>query len=305
MTGYIVRRVLWMAPVLFAISLITFILMHLTPGGPFDTEKAHSLQATINLNRKYGLDKPLWQQYLLYAWHALHGDFGNSFSYQDRTVSSMILSGIPVTGRLAALALAVAVLIGAPLGVLSALKQNTIVDYVSLTFATAGASTPNFVWAIILIIIFSLGLHLVPTGGWGQPSQVILPVLALGFTPAAFLARITRASVLEIIQQDYVRTARAKGVRERLVVLRHILRNALIPVVTVLGPIFAGLFAGSFIIESIFSIPGTSHLFVTAIDGRDYPMIMGTTLFYAAIIVSMNLIVDLLYAVIDPRIRYR
>lgn len=305
MTAYIIRRILWIIPVMFVISLITFILMHATPGGPFDTAKAHSAAVTANLEHKYGLDRPLPVQYLTYIGHAVRGDFGISYTYQDRNVRDIILSGMPTTGRLAALGLVVAIVIGIVLGTVSALRQNTWADYLSLSFATAGASTPNFVWAMILIVIFSLTLHWLPTGGWGHPQQMILPVLALAFTPAAYLARITRASVLEVRQQDYVRTARAKGVGQRLLILRHILRNGLIPVVTVIGPIFAGLFAGSFIVESIFSIPGTGRLFVEAIDGRDYPLIMGTTLFYAFIIVVMNLLVDILYAVIDPRIHYR
>jgi oligopeptide transport system permease protein len=305
MTAYIVRRVLWIIPVMLVISLITFILMHATPGGPFDTEKAHSTAVTANLMHKYGLDKPIPEQYLLYVGHALRGDLGISYTYQDRNVRDIIASGLPTTGRLAGIALVVAIILGITLGTISALRQNTWADYISLAFATAGASTPNFVWAMILIVIFSLTFHLLPTGGWGHPQQMVLPVLALAFTPAAYLARITRSSVLEVRHQDYVRTARAKGVGRGMLIGRHILRNGLIPVVTVIGPIFAGLFAGSFIVESIFSIPGTGRLFVQAIDGRDYPLIMGTTLFYALIIVLMNLFVDLLYAVIDPRIRYR
>jgi oligopeptide transport system permease protein len=305
MTAYIIRRILWIIPVMLVISLITFILMHATPGGPFDTEKAHSTAVTANLMHKYGLDKPIPEQYLLYVGHALRGDLGISYTYQDRNVRDIIASGLPTTGRLAGVALVVAIVLGITLGTVSALRQNTWADYVSLAFATAGASTPNFVWAMILIVVFSLTLHLLPTGGWGHPQQMVLPVLALAFTPAAYLARITRSSVLEVRHQDYVRTARAKGVGHRMLIGRHILRNGLIPVVTVIGPIFAGLFAGSFIVESIFSIPGTGRLFVQAIDGRDYPLIMGTTLFYALIIVLMNLFVDLLYAVIDPRIRYR
>lgn len=305
MTAYVIRRVLWIIPVMLVISLITFILMHATPGGPFDTAKAHSAAVTANLMHKYGLDKPVPEQYLLYLSHAIRGDLGISYTYQDRNVRDIIASGLPTTGRLAGLALVVAIVLGVTLGTVSALRQNSWADYISLTFATAGASTPNFVWAMILIVVFSLTLHLLPTGGWGHPQQLVLPVLALAFTPAAYLARITRSSVLEVRHQDYVRTARAKGVGQRMLIGRHILRNGLIPVITVVGPIFAGLFAGSFIVESIFSIPGTGRLFVEAIDGRDYPLIMGTTLFYALIIVLMNLFVDLLYAVIDPRIRYR
>ena len=305
MTAYIIRRILWIVPVLFAISLITFILMHATPGGPFDTEKAHSAAVQINLERKYGLDKPAWQQYLNYVTHALHGDLGPSYIYQDRSVTSVLQAGMPITGKLAALALVVALLVGIPLGTLAALKQNTWVDYLSLSFATVGASTPNFVLAMIFIVVLSLHFHWLPTGGWGHWQQAVMPVLVLAFNPAAYLARITRSSVLEVVRQDYVRTARSKGVGWAILISRHVLRNALIPVVTVIGPIFAAFFAGSFIVESIFSIPGDGRLFIQAITGRDYPLIMGTTLFYAFVIVLMNLAVDLLYAVIDPRIRYR
>ncbi len=304
MVAYVVRRVLWSIPVLLVISLITFILMHLTPGGPFDTGKAHSAAVMANLLHAYGLDKPLPVQYALYLWHAVRGDFGVSYIYQHRPVSDIILSGLPATGELAALAFGVAVVFGVGLGTLAALRQNSLIDYLSLGFATVGASTPNFVWSMMLVVFFSLMLHWFPTGGWGTPKYMVLPVLALAFTPAAYVARITRASILEVIRQDYVRTARAKGMHRRVIIWRHVLRNALIPVVTVLGPIFAGLFSGSFIVESIFSIPGTGRLFVQAISARDYPLIMGTTLFYALIIVMANLIVDLLYAVIDPRIRY-
>jgi len=221
MTAYVIRRVLWVIPVMIVISLITFILMHATPGGPFDTEKAHTAAVTANLEHKYGLDKPIPEQYLLYVGHALRGDLGISYTYQDRNVRDIIASGMPTTGRLAGLALLVALVFGITLGTVSALRQNTWADYVSLTFATAGASTPNFVWAMILIVIFSLTLHLLPTGGWGHPQQMVLPVLALAFTPAAYLARITRASVLEVRHQDYVRTARAKGVGQRMLISRQ------------------------------------------------------------------------------------
>jgi ABC-type dipeptide/oligopeptide/nickel transport system permease component len=211
MTAYIIRRVLWIIPVMFVISLITFILMHATPGGPFDTAKAHSAAVTANLEHKYGLDQPLPLQYLTYLGHAIRGDFGVSYTYQDRNVRDIILSGMPTTARLAALGLVVAVVIGIVLGTVSALRQNTWADYLALSFATAGASTPNFVWAMILIVIFSLSLHWLPTGGWGRPQQMVLPVLALAFTPAAYLARITRASVLEVRQQDYVRRLFHRG----------------------------------------------------------------------------------------------
>lgn len=304
MTAYLIRRTLWIIPVLLGVSLITFGLMHLVPGGPWDREKNLAPAIVENLNRKYNLDKPPWEQYLLFVWNASHGDLGISYSSQDKNVSEIILRGFPITATLGLVALAFALTVGLGLGILSALRQNSWIDYLSLFFATLGASTPNFVSAIVLIIIFAVGLHLLRTGGWGSPDQVIMPAVALGFTPAAFLTRITRASLLETLGQDYVRTARAKGLSERLVLTRHILKNALIPVVTVLGPLAAYLVTGSFIIENVFSIPGIGRIFVQGIGARDYALIMGAVLFYALVVAVANLVVDLLYGVIDPRIRY-
>jgi oligopeptide transport system permease protein len=301
---YIVRRVLWLIPVLFFISLITFLLMHSVPGGPWDKEKRVAPQVLENLNRKYGLDKPMHEQYWNFLTNAVTGDLGVSFTYQDRPVTAVILQGLPVTAALAASAVAFALVLGIPLGILAALRQNSWVDYVSLFFATIGASVPGFVMAMILIITLSVGLHLLPTGGWGSWDKAVMPAIALGLHPAAVLARITRASMIEAIRQDYVRTARAKGLAEPIILLRHTLKNALIPVVTVVGPVTAGLVAGSFIIESIFAVPGIGKFYIQAIFARDYGLMMGTTLFYASVIAFANLWVDILYAFIDPRIRY-
>lgn len=305
MQRYIVGRVLWIAPVLLFISLATFALMHAVPGGPWDGEKKLDPSVVENLNRKYGLDKPVWRQYVDFLGNALRGDLGVSFTNQDRKVTDVILQGLPATATLALAALAIAVLLGIPLGILAAHRQNCWVDYICLFFATIGASVPNFVMAIMLIIVLSVGLHLLPTGGWGDWQRAIMPALALGLYPSALLARITRASAIEALHQDYTRTARAKGLGECIVVSRHVLKNALIPVATVLGPITASLIAGSFIVESIFAVPGIGRFFVQSIFARDYGLMMGTTLFYAAVIAFANLVVDLLYAVLDPRIRYR
>jgi oligopeptide transport system permease protein len=305
MTRFIIRRIIWLVPVLLFVSLITFTLMHVTPGGPWDKEKPVSAQAVANLNARYNLDKPAWQQYLIYMSNALRGDLGPSYTYQDRSVTQIILQGLPTTASLGVLAALVAILIGVPLGVIAAARQNTAVDYTALAFGTVFASVPSFVLGFLLIIIFALDLHLVPTSGWGKPTQYILPVLTLGLNQAALLTRITRASVLDVSRQDFIRTARAKGLREGLMIRRHLLKNALIPVVTVMGPILAFLLVGSLIVETIFSVPGVGRLLVQGISQRDYSLIMGTTLLYAFVIAVLNLVVDVLYAFIDPRITYR
>ena len=305
MQRYILRRVLWIVPVLFFVALVTFSLMHLVPGGPWDRDTRTLPPATVeNLKRRYGLDKPLVEQFGTFLMNAVRGDLGISYQYQDRKVTDVLLRGLPRTATLGVLALGMALAVGIPLGMFAALRQNTWLDYVSLFFATLGASFPSFVVAIALVIVFSVWLHWLPTGGWGTAQHLVMPALALGFRPAAFIARLTRASMLDVVRQDYVRTARAKGLHEQRVISRHSLPNALIPVLTVVGPISADLLLGSFIIESIFSIPGIGREYVQSIGARDYAMIMGTTLFYAVAIALANLIVDLLYGVVDPRIRY-
>ncbi|HYW86778.1 MAG TPA: ABC transporter permease [Chloroflexota bacterium] len=305
MTRYIIRRILWLIPVLLFVSLITFTLMHITPGGPWDKEKAVAPQIVANLNAKYNLDKPAWQQYLIYMSGVVRGDLGPSYTYQDRSVTQIILGGLPNTASLGAFAALVAVLIGVPLGIIAAMRQNSGLDYSALAFGTIFASVPTFVLGFVLIIVFALTLHLVPTSGWGKPNQYVLPVLTLGLNQAALLTRITRASVLDVSRQDFMRTARAKGLQEFLLVRRHLLKNAMIPVVTVIGPILAFLIVGSLVVENIFSVPGVGRLLVQGISQRDYSLIMGSTLLYAVVIAILNLVVDILYAFIDPRISYR
>ncbi|MBI2957748.1 MAG: ABC transporter permease [Chloroflexi bacterium] len=304
MLKFAARRLLWLAVVLFAVALITFILMHLVPGGPWDRDKQLAPQIVENLNRRYGLDKPFYVQFASYIWNALRGDLGVSYMYQDRGVSQIILQGLPKTATLGVTAFVLAIAIGLPLGMAAALRQNSAVDYASVMFSTIFASVPGFVLGIVLIIAFAVTLHLLPTGGWGTAGQVIMPAFALAALPAAYISRVTRASMLDVMRQDFARTARAKGLSERVVLTRHILRNALIPVMTITGPELAGLVTGSFIIETLFSVPGVGRLFVQGVFQRDYGLIMGAVLFYAAVIAFVNLAVDILYAVVDPRIRY-
>jgi len=304
MTKYIIQRLFWLVIVLFVVSFITFSLMHLVPGGPWDREKELAPQVVAALNAKYGLDKPFIVQFGNYIAGIFRGDLGVSYSRQDRNVTDILLEGLPKTATLGITAFLLAILIGVPLGMAAALKQNSLIDYISVLFATIFASIPGFVLGILLMIIFSVTLHWLPTGGWGSVRQIIMPAFALATLPAAFIARITRASTLEVMRQDYVRTAQAMGIKQRVILIRHILRNALIPVITVAGPELAFLISGSFIIENLFSIPGIGRLFVNGVFARDYGLIMGTILFYAFAVAFVNLVVDIMYAVIDPRIRY-
>ncbi len=307
MGRYVIRRLLWAALGLFIVAFITFALMHMVPGGPWDvmgSGKTLSPTVIANIKAKYGWDDPYIVQFGKYILNALRGDLGVSYLYQDRGVTQILMQGLPITASLAVTSFALALLIGLPLGAVAALKQNSVVDYISVVFATIFASVPGFVLGIFLIIVFSVYLHWVPTSGWGDFKHIILPSLSLAALPAAYIARISRASILDVVRQDYVRTARSKGLAERIVMIRHVLRNALIPVVTIAGPEFAGLIAGSFIIENLFSIPGIGRLFVQGVYQRDYGLIMGTVLFYAFAVAIVNLIVDVLYGAIDPRIRY-
>lgn len=304
MLGYVLRRLLWMIPVLWFIATITFFLMHQVPGGPFTAEKNRPPAVEEALQRRYGLDKPVLVQYRTYMWNLLHGDLGISTRQSDRPVTQIIGRGIRVTAQLGALALVVALGVGITLGVVAALNRNGPLDYASVFFATVGASMPNFVLAVFLIIVFAVKLHWFDIIGWGEPRKMVLPVISLSLLPAAYLARITRASMLEVMNQDYVRTARAKGLREGRVVLGHIIKNGMIPVLTLIGPITANLITGSFVTETIYSIPGIGRAFVVSVFDRDYGLIMGTTIFYTVIVVLANLLVDITYAVVDPRIRY-
>ena len=308
MLQYAVSRIMWLVPTLLAMALVTFLVMHATPGSPLDpvSEGANPLspEAQKNLAAAYGLDKPLWEQFAIFVGRAVRGDFGNSFIYKSRTVREILTETFPVSLFLGAIALALAVLGGVALGVLAATYQNRAWDYVSVTVATVGVAVPNFVLAVFLIVLFSFVLPLFPTGGWDSWRNWVLPAVTLALAPMGIIARFTRASMLEVIRSDFTLTARAKGLGEAPVILKHAFKNALIPIVTLLGPMFAAVGTGSFFVESIFRVPGMGRFFVLSMTGRDYPMIMAVVLSYGAFLAVMNLLVDLAYGALDPRIRY-
>lgn len=308
--SYLLRRIAWMVPVLFAVTVITFGVMHAVPGGPFDSGGESggiplTPEVRANLMRKYHLDKPLYEQYVTWLWSVLHGDFGFSFQVQNSTCQELIARAWPVSVHLGGMALIVALVGGLTLGILAAMRQNTWVDYVTSLLAIFSIVTPSFVLAVGLILIFSLGLHWFDTGGWSTPKDWVMPVIAMSLGNMAAVARYTRASMIDAIRADYVRTARAKGLSEHAVVIVHVLKNALIPLLTIAGPMAADLITGSFFIETIFRIPGLGKYFTTSVFARDYPMIMANALLWSTLIVVVYFITDLLYALVDPRIRYR
>ena len=304
MIAYIVRRLLWIIPVLFVVSIITFLLMHAVPGGPWDREKRLNDAVVATLNARYGLDQPLPVQYLTWVSDFIRGDFGPSFRYPGREVTTIVAQGLPATIHLGLMAFALVILIGIPLGIIAALAHNRAPDYLASGVSMIGIATPSFVLATLLVLIFAAWLKVLPAIGWRGPDTWILPTIALAGYPIAQVARYTRASMLEVTRRDYIRTAQSKGLRDRAVVSRHMIRNALIPVVTIVGPIFAFLVTGSFIIEYYFGVPGIGRNYVQSIGTRDYSMIMAMTVLYAFAVAFMNLVVDVLYAYIDPRIRY-
>jgi len=376
MQRFILRRILWNIPVLILITVVTFGMMQIVPGGPFtagSSGRPIPPEIRANMMAKYGLDKPVWQQYLNYMGRLLlHFDFGPSLRRPGRTVNQMLFGGnflvdvlrehlrdefgtaassmtfaetpslfdskalvvktngepvayiyitwsdrfeavkrfltlapVMVSAQVGLVSIALALIIGIPLGIISALKQNTWIDYIAMFISMLGVSIPNFILGIVLILVFALWLELLPTYGWGESwKQVVMPAVTLGTGGMAFIARLTRASMLEVIRADYIRTARAKGLAERVVVLRHALKNSLIPVTTVLGPMMAAWLTGSFLVEWVFSIGGIGKFFVSAVTDRDYTLIMGTILIYSIALVLFNLAVDIAYGFIDPRIRF-
>jgi peptide/nickel transport system permease protein len=304
MARYLIARFISLVFVLFIVSMIAFLLMHAVPGGPFDIKERRLPEATrLAQLRKYGLDKPLWQQYVLYMWHAAHFDFGIPFQSPTETVTGLIGRAWPITIRIGVLTITLAYGLGLLLGFTAALRQNTWLDYVITFFATLGLTVPNFVVAIWLILIFSVKFRLLPTGGWGSPNQYIMPVIAYALAPMALVARYTRVSILEVLRADYVRTARAKGLRERRVLTWHVARNALIPLLTVVLPEIPNILTGSIFIESTFQIPGLGRYFTTSTFTRDYPMILALVLLVAVLWGLTYLFTDVLYTVLDPRIR--
>jgi oligopeptide transport system permease protein len=306
MIPFLLRRVLVEMPLsLLVIFTVTFFLIRLAPGGPFSAEKNVPPQVKAELERHYGLDKPLYAQYVNYLASVVRGDLGPSFKYPGRSVSGLIAGAFPVSLELGCYALIFALLFGIVAGMLAASRGGTWCDYLVMSISMAGICIPSFVLGPLLVLLFGLVLGWLPVAGWSGPLERVLPSLTLGMAYLAYIARMMRGSMLEVLVQDFIRTARAKGLSERMVLVRHAMRGALLPVVSFLGPAAAGLVTGSFVVETIFSIPGLGRFFVTAAFNRDYTMIMGTVVFYAVIIMTFNMMVDLLLACLDPRLRSR
>ncbi|MCM1088077.1 MAG: ABC transporter permease [Muribaculaceae bacterium] len=305
MFKYVVKRIGLAIITIWAVATITFFLMNMVPGGPFLSEKAISPQATAALEAKYGLDKPLFQRYLTYIGDALHGDFGDSLKQRGRTVMSIILNRFPVSAKVGGMSVIVSLLVGIPLGCVAALKRGKFLDSLISVVATCGIAVPNFVICNLLLYFLGVRLKLLPTMGVTSWKHYIMPVMALSFYPTAYIMRLMRSSMLDVLGQDYMRTAKAKGVSGIATLFKHALRNAILPVITYVGPMLAYTVTGSFVVEKIFTIPGLGGEFITAINGRDYTLIMGTTIFLATLIVIMNVIVDIVYKLVDPRIKLK
>lgn len=306
MLGYAFRRLLGAVPTIFVIITIAFFLMRVAPGGPFDQERTLEPQVMANLNAAFGLDEPLWQQYLRYLGNLATGDLGPSFVYRDFSVQQLLGAGLPISVQLGVSALALALLLGGTLGIIAALRQNSPVDYLVIAVATFGITVPNFVVAPILSLVFGVWLGLLPAGGWEDFSlaHMALPVITLALPQVAVIARLIRGAMLEALRSDHVRTARAYGLPNTMVVGVHALRAASLPVLSYLGPAAAALLTGSVVVETIFGIPGIGRYFVQGALNRDYTLVMGTVVIVAVFVVVFNLVVDLLYAAIDPRVRY-
>lgn len=303
MAKYVIKRVIMAVVTIWAVATITFFLMNMVPGGPFLSEKAISPQAQAALEAKYGLDKPLSQQYITYIKGVSHGDFGDSLKQRGRSVMSIITMKFPVSARVGAVAIVVALLVGIPLGCMAALKRGKILDNVISVVATGGIAVPSFVVCTLLMYFLGVRLKLLPTFGLSSWKHYVMPVISLSLYPTAYIMRLMRSSMLDILGQDYMRTARAKGVNQFKSVFKHALRNAILPVITYVGPLTAYTIVGSFVVEKIFTIPGLGSEFIGSITGRDYTLIMGTTIFLAALMVIMNVIVDVVYKIVDPRIK--
>ena len=305
MLKYVAKRIGLAIVTIWAVATITFFLMNMVPGGPFLSEKAISPQATAALEAKYGLDKPLFQQYLTYITDALHGDFGDSLKQRGRTVMDIILMKFPVSARLGGVSVLVSLLIGIPLGCIAALKRGKFLDSLISVVATCGIAVPSFVICTVLLYFLGVNLQLLPTMGLTSWKHYIMPVMALSFYPTAYIMRLMRSSMLDVLGQVYMRKERAKGLSGGVILFKHARRNAVLPVVTYVGPMLAYTVTGSFVVEKIFTIPGLGGEFIKAINGRDYTLIMGTTIFLATLIIIMNVVVDIVYKIVDPRIKLK
>ena len=305
MVKYIIKRLGMAVVTIWLVATLTFLLMNMVPGGPFLSEKAVSPKALAALEEKYGLDKPLHQQYITYMKGAIHLDFGDSLKQRGRTVISIISSKFPVSARVGGLAVLLAFCLGVPLGCISALNRGKIGDNVIIVIATCGIAVPSFVICTLLMYTFGVRLGWLPTLGLKTWKNYIMPVAALAFYPTAYITRLMRSSMLDVLGQDYMRTARAKGLNQIISLFKHALRNAILPVVTYLGPLLAYTVTGSFIVEKIFVIPGLGGEFISSITNRDYTVIMGTTIFLATLVILMNVVVDIVYKLVDPRIKLK
>lgn len=304
MLRFAAMRLLQAIPVLLIVISATFLLVHSAPGGPFSADKAVPPEVVRALEAQYKLDQPLWQQYFSYLGDLLQGDLGPSFKYSGRTVNELIAAGLPATAELALYAMLVALVIGISAGVLAAIRPNTMQDYLPMSAAMLGICMPSFLLGPLLVLVFGIHLEWLPVSGWGDiPGDKIMPAITLGTGYAAYIARLSRGGMLEVLSQDYIRTARAKGLSEPLIIFKHALRGGLIPVVAFLGPAFAGLLGGSFVVETIFQIPGLGRFYVQAAFNRDYTMILGMTIFFATLIVLFNLLSDMLALWLNPKLR--
>lgn len=309
MTKYLIRRVIGLIPTLFIIITISFFVIRIAPGGPFDEERPIPAQIIENIEQKYHLDEPLIMQYGRYLFNVIRGDLGPSYKYQDHDVNFFIFTSLPNSLLLGVISLGIALVLGTGVGMISALKQNTWVDYSTMSVAVIGISIPLFVVGPVLMYFFALKWQLLPTSGWitGRYGwrTIILPVVTLTLPYFAYIARLSRASILEVLRSDYIRTARAKGLRQSVIMFKHVLKGSLLPVVSYLGPAFAGIIVGSVVVETIFRIPGLGRFFVQSAFNRDYTLIMGTVIVYSVILIIMNFIVDIIYSFLDPRVTYK
>ncbi|GAB3127379.1 oligopeptide ABC transporter permease OppB [Novispirillum itersonii] len=305
MTRYILKRLLGAIPLMLIVIAVAFFMMRIAPGGPFDSERALPPEIEQNIKAAYDLDKPLVQQFGIYLWKVVHGDFGPSIKIRDFSVAELIASGAPASIQLGLSAILLALMIGVTLGTLSALRQNTAADYAVMGVAMTGIVIPNFVMAPLLSLVVGVYWELLPTSGWGsgELKYKVLPIIALSLPQIAYISRLTRGSMLEVLNSNFVRTARAKGLRDHLVVIRHALKAGLLPVVSYLGPATAAVTTGSVVIETIFAVPGIGTYFIKAALNRDYPLVMGVVIVYGALIISLNLLVDVLYGLLDPKLR--
>ena len=305
MLKFFLSRLLQAVPVLLVVVTATFFLVRAAPGGPFDAEKAVPPEVLKALEANYRLDLPVWQQYTRYLGDLAQGEFGPSFRYPGRSVNELIMAGLPASAELGFYALLVALVIGTLAGVIAALRPNTAQDYIPMSTAMIGICMPSFLLGPLLVLVFGIWLDWLPISGWGDmPGDKILPSITMGAGYAAYIARLSRGGMLEVLSQDYIRTARAKGLPERVIIVKHALRGGLIPVIAFLGPAFAGLLSGSFVVETIFQIPGLGRFFVQAAFNRDYTMIMGLTIFYSSLLLIAVFSIDILCAWLDPRIQY-